>query len=419
MFTFTAWPEMLAWPHFILNGWLPYKDIAIAHNPLLIVVLTLFYKLFGVGITQLQIFTWLLILINFYLLFWITKKLYSNKIAICALLFYIPIELLFEGNGLWFDLALVPFALLLFYFLEKKKYLITGIIFALGFLTKQTFIYFLIPLILLNIKIKQNLLLNTKKFILGLSSVLLVFVLLLLSFGILDNFYFWAIKFGIFYLPHATGQIVLPTIRQLVVALFPFSISIFSPTLLPWIISGAIGVYPRWGLFHFQPALPFLAITFGIFISKFNNFSLKVDKRKKILLIIYLLITGIIFSRFVIRNWNKEVRFHESDVKKIVSEVNILNPNHNNIFVLNYWDNIYALTKTMPATRPWIPYLSWYLSLPGVRNGIINDLVTKMPEQIVVGTNPDYNWQEMKVFLERFYNCNVITEKVSICNKNE
>ena len=282
MFTFTAWPEMLAWPHFILNGWLPYKDIAIAHNPLLIVVLTLFYKLFGVGITQLHIFTLLLIQVNYCLLFWITKKLYNKKTAICALSFYIPIELLFEGNGLWFDLALVPFALLLFYFLEKKKYLITGIIFALGFLTKQTFIYFLIPLILLNIKIKQNLLLNTKKFILGLSSVLLVFVLLLLSFGILDNFYFWAIKFGIFYLPHATGQIVLPTIRQLVVALFPFSISIFSPTLLPWIISGAIGVYPRWELFHFQPALPFLAITFGIFISKFNNFSLKVDKRKKI-----------------------------------------------------------------------------------------------------------------------------------------
>ena len=39
---FTAWPEMLAWPYLILKGFLPYKDIAIAHNPLLIFVLTKF-----------------------------------------------------------------------------------------------------------------------------------------------------------------------------------------------------------------------------------------------------------------------------------------------------------------------------------------------------------------------------------------
>lgn len=419
MFTFTAWPEMLAWPHFILNGWLPYKDIAIAHDPLLIIVLTLFYKLFGVGIAQLQIFTWLLILINYYLLFRITKKLYSQKTAICALLFYIPIQLLYEGNGLWFDLALIPFALLLFYSIKQKKYLISGIIFALGFLTKQTFIYFLIPITLLNIKIKQNLLLNTKKFILGLSSIIFVFILLLLIFGILDDFYFWAIKFGIFYLPHARGQVVLPNLRQLAVALFPFSISILSPAFIPWIISGAIGVYPRWGLFHFQPALPFLAIAFGVFVSKFNNFSLKVDKRKKILLIIYLLITGIIFSKFVIRNWGKDVRFYEQDVKDVVTELNILNPNHNEIFVLNYWDNIYALSNTMPVTRPWIPYLSWYLSVPNVKDEIVSDIKTEMPEQIVVGTKPDYNWEEMKIFLERFYNCVEMSDKVSICSKNK
>lgn len=397
---FTAWPEMLAWPHFILNGWLPYKDIAIAHNPLLIIVLTLFYKLFGTGITQLQIFTWLLILINYYLLFWVTKKLYNKKTAILALSFYIPIQLLFEGNGLWFDLALVPFALLFFYLLKQKKYLLSGIIFALGFLTKQTFIYFLIPILISKIKIN--------KFVIGFSSIFIAFVLLLLSFGILDDFYFWAVKFGVFYLPSATGQVALPSLRQLGVAFFPFTIFVFSPTLIPWIVAGLMGVYPRWGLFHFQPALPFLAISFALALSK----------SKKILILVYLLIVGIIFVRFLSRNWNGEVRFYEQDVKDVVTELNILNPKHKEIFVLNYWDNIYALTNTMPVTRPWIPYLFWYLSVPNVKDGMLSDIKTKMPEQIVVGTKPDFNWEEMKVFLERFYNCVTMSEKVSICSKN-
>lgn len=419
MLMFTAWPEMLAWPHFILNSWLPYKDIAIAHNPLLIVVLTLFYKLFGTGITQLQIFTWILILLNYYLLFWITKKIYNKKTAIIALGFYIPIQLLFEGNGLWFDLAFVPFALLLFYFYKQKKYLLSGIIFALGFLTKQTFIYFLIPLALLNIKNKKNLISIVKKFIIGLAIVLIMFVLVLLSFGILDDFYFWAISFGVFYLPTASGQVVLPTLRQLGVYLLPFTISVFSPTLIPWIVAGLMGAYPRWGLFHFQPALPFLSISFALALNNFKNFSLKTDKSKKILVLIYILLVGIIFVRFLSRNLNGEVRFYEQDVKDVVTELSILNPKQNDIFVLNYWDNIYALSNTMPTTRPWIPYLSWYLGIPDAKEGILSDIKTNMPEQIVVGTKPDYHWEDMKIFLERFYNCVEMSDKVSICSKNK
>lgn len=416
---FTAWPEMLAWPHFILNGWLPYKDIAIAHNPLLIIVLTFFYKLFGVGITQLQIFTWALILVNYFLLFWITKKLYNKKTAIIALAFYIPIQLLFEGNGLWFDLALVPFTLLLFYFISKKKYILSGIIFALGFLTKQTFIYFIIPIVLLNIKNKKNLFSIIKKFMIGLFFVLLIFFLALLSFGILEDFFFWAIKFGIIYLPTASGQVVLPILRQLAVYLFPFTISIFSPALIPWIVSGLIGAYPRWGLFHFQPALPFLAISFSLALTNFKDFSFKTIKLKKLLIFVYILIVGIIFVRFLSRNLNGEVRFYEQDVKDVVTELSILNPNDSDIFILSYWDNIYALTDTMPVTKPWIPYLSWYLRVSNFEDSLFSDIKTEMPEQIVVGIKPDYNWEEMKVFLERFYNCVEMSEKVSICSKNK
>jgi len=179
-----------------------------------------------------------------------------------------------------------------------------------------------------------------------------------------------------------------------------------------------MGVYPRWGLFHFQPALPFLSISFALALANLKSFSFKTDKFKKLLILFYILIVVVIFIRFLSRNLGGEVRFYEQDVKDVATELNILNPNHNDIFVLNYWDNIYALTDSMPVTKPWIPYLSWYLSVPDVKEEIFSDIKTKMPEQIVVGTKPDYNWEEMKVFLERFYNCVEMSERVSICSKN-
>ena len=113
---FTAWPEMTLWPYLITKGWLPYKDIAVVHTPLLFVDLTILYKLFGVGLWQLKIYTWLLILLTDVLIFYVAKEIWSKKIAICSMLLFIPLQLFYEGNGLWFDLALAPIAFILFYF---------------------------------------------------------------------------------------------------------------------------------------------------------------------------------------------------------------------------------------------------------------------------------------------------------------
>ena len=124
---FTAWPEVTFWPYLMLKGWFPYHDIAIAHTPLLLVDLTIFFKLFGLGLVQLKVYTWLLILATDFLLFWVVKRVWDKKIAILALLFYVPLQIFYEGNGLWFDLALAPIALLIYYNLERKNYLWTGI----------------------------------------------------------------------------------------------------------------------------------------------------------------------------------------------------------------------------------------------------------------------------------------------------
>ena len=407
MIEFTAWPEMLAWPYLILNGWLPYRDIAIAHSPVLLLVLSLFYKIFGVGIAQLKIFTWILILLNSYLTFYVGNKYWNKKVGYLSSIFYILLCLVFQGNGLWFDLALVPFALLFYAKLRDKKYFHAGLFFALGVLIKQTFIWFLIPTLYSFLKegtsFKKYL-----KFAYGSLVVLSIFIGLLFTFGIADDFYNWAIKFGIFYLPSASGQVLFPTIKSFIFAALPFIFVILDLSLLPWILAGLLGVYPRWELFHFQPALPFLAVIISNTIFSKNN-------------VLFKILIAIFISIYILMGISRSVgnttRFYDTDVQTVVSAVNKDSEIVKTIYVANYWDNIYALTGKVPATKPLIPYIPWYLNYEGDRESIIKGLKTNIPERIIIGERDD-NFTEFYEFVSRFYSCNLIVKKVELCEVN-
>ncbi len=152
---FTAWPEMLAWPYLILKGWLPYRDIAIAHNPLFLLDLALFYKIFGVGVVQLKVFTWLLFALALILLFWVAKDLCGRKAAILAIIFYFPLFVFYEGNGLWFDFYMGIFAFVSFYFAQKKNFFWAVGFWGLSFLAKQTASWFVFPLVLTALPLKE------------------------------------------------------------------------------------------------------------------------------------------------------------------------------------------------------------------------------------------------------------------------
>jgi hypothetical protein len=406
--TFTAWPEMLAWPYLTLQGWLPYRDIAIAHNPLLLLDLVIFFKLFGIGIIQLKIFTWILIAANVYLTYYVGKKFWSKNIGLLSSFLYLILCIIFEGNGLWFDLALSPFALLLYLFLKEKKYVWAGVFFVLGFLTKQTFIYFAVPTIFYILQstfIKKNI----ANFIIGSGIVISIFIVILSLLGIMDDYYNWAIKFGILYLPTAVGQISLPSLKQLVFAVVPFVFLIFNSELLiiNFALFGALGVYPRWELFHFQPALPFLALIISIFI--FSN--------KKVMLKALVIFFGLIYITYgLYRQVGSVTRFFESDVQKVSSEITKRYPLSSNLYVINYWDNIYALTNTKPS-KPLIPYIPWYLNYGESKNIILNNLKSETPDAIVIGQRGN-EFPEIYSFVEKYYTCNIVEKRVELCEKN-
>ena len=395
---FTAWPEMTLWPYLIIKGWLPYQNIAIAHTPLMLMPLSLVYGIFGTGIIQLKIFTWILILGADVLIFGVVKKLWNVKTALISVMFYGLWMMVYDGNGLWFDLALVPLSISLFYLVYQKKYFASGILWGLTFLTKQTTIWFLIPVFLSVIK-DLNILRRPLKgdpckvvgtFILGAFVILLLFIIALLIFGILPDFWNWAVNFGIFVLPKAQGQIQLPDLKNLIVSVFPFLI--FIPliwktgrkniNLLMWAIAGSLGAYPRFEYFHFQPAIPFLALATGIFFSTKFSKSILI----KSFLTFYLLGSIYLFGGFFMRNFKEGVRFYESDVKGVVTYVKSNTNPGDRIFVMNWWDNIYALSDRLPSVDPWIPQLSWYMETLGIQEKMVEDLKVSKPKLIILNS---------------------------------
>jgi hypothetical protein len=254
---------------------------------------------------------------------------------------------------------------------------------------------------------ESNKKLEIKMFVLGVSAIIVLFVFTLQLFGILDDFYSWAINFGIFYLPKAGGQISLPNLKEFAFAASPFLVLCFNPSLLPFALVGMMGVYPRWELFHFQPALPFLAIALSntIITSKRRYFSVFVG----LIAIVYIFIG-------ISRQIGNETRFlNEVDIK-ISDQVKQINPE--SMYVINYWDNSYALSNELPSTKPLIPYIPWYLSYNGNNKKILDSLKANTPEVLVIGERDKIDWIELKEFVEKYYTCNLPEEKVELCIKN-
>jgi hypothetical protein len=180
----------------------------------------------------------------------------------------------------------------------------------------------------------------------------------------------------------------LPDLKNLITSIFPFLIfiplisksKIHNLNLLIWAIAGSLGAYPRFEYFHFQPAIPFLAIASGIFFStKFSK-----DTLIKTFIVFYALGSVYLFGGFFMRNFKEGVRFYGSDVQDVVSYIKSNTTSNDKIFVMNWWDNIYPLTDTLPATDPWVPQLSWYMEIPGVQEKMVEGLVSSKPGLIIL-----------------------------------
>ena len=179
--SFTVWPEMMLMPHLMRRGFELYRDMIVPWTPGLMWILNGWFSLVGLSPERLKLLTWLLIAGTDCLIFRIASKRYGLQSGFFALITFILLQPIFDGNGLWFDLAVVPFLLLAFW---KKNPLFLGP----AFLIKQSVIW-LFPLSILE---KDRILLNMKRMILGIVATIVLSMIGFWSRGTLQDYWYWA-----------------------------------------------------------------------------------------------------------------------------------------------------------------------------------------------------------------------------------
>lgn len=359
MIRYIAWPENFVWPYLHSQGLEIYKNIFYIYPPLYFWLLTDFDKIFGISLTSLQIFSYLIITLTDILIFFAARK------KIGPVLIYVLLQLAFEGNSMWPDQLLAPLFAASWLCFQNKKYFLLGIFLGLSLLTKQTAAYFVLGMIVLA---KGN-----KKTLLGTFLVLTCLVLYLLWNQSFRQFWEQTVVYIFSYHARNSLQILWPNKQQSVVLLFIFLPIIFTRKfrLIFLIILASLGIFTRFSYFHLQPALPFLAIL--IAESK----------------IFFALPALLFFLKVMAANYGMEPKFLTTQILANSKIINQYVPPGEKTLILTSSDQYYFLTKTRPIGNFFTTSTPWNLAYPGIEEKIIRDLSLEKPKYIVFEKGPE------------------------------
>lgn len=390
---FTAWPEMFSYPYLLNHGFKLYQDIALPYQPILIITLANIYKIFGADLMTLKIFTWSIILFSDLMIFLISRKILGKKlISILPLLCYILIQPLTYGNMLWFDLAAVPFILLM---IHSKNFFWIGLFLSLATLTKQQIGILFICLsifILLTKRKKESLL-----FFLGFFTPVSILLLYVFLEGILGDWFFWTFKVPLLWYPRFPGYVNWPTTTQILLTVMIY---------LPGIILGLkylnikkfglimltfgslfLSVIPRFDYFRFQPALP----TYTILLA----YLFRESKIKIAVLTVF--ISSLILLEANMDYINLPTRFYGPAEISQSEKIEKLARKEDKIYLLGVPSVEYVLTDRFPP-KPWVDNYVWYMEIEGMQDKVVTGLEREKPTVIFWKAPISGNWYDLGTY---------------------
>lgn len=379
---FTAWPEIFSFPYLFNNGFDLYKDMVHPYTPLLTILLSFLYKLFGYNVWVVKLFTYFLILVNDILIFKITSKITKNtRWGIFAVIFYILTQSFLDGNQLWFDFAMSTPILVGSLLILNKKYFLSGVAFAIAFLIKQNSALFFIFGLLLSLKNK-----NYLKILLGSLLPIIPFSIYLFQKNTIMDFLNWVLIYPSKYWTSFPNYVqMVPSNRQLLILALLFlpvlylvikkeiknNILLFGSLFISLVL-----IYPRFSFFHFQTGIAILAIIFGVVSSYFP---------KKYYLFLYLIVLILLIPK----DWGSSVRFIDDNklVMNKSEEVYLLGPHSLN----------YVTSGTLPP-KPWIDNYGWYFEMPNIQENMIDGWKVDPPVYVYWTIAQAGNWYDLGTY---------------------
>ncbi|MBL7036663.1 glycosyltransferase family 39 protein [Candidatus Microgenomates bacterium] len=411
---FTAWPEMLSFPYMINNGFTIYKDFHHVYQPLLTFILLGVYKIFGFNLLTLKFFTFTLIVLIDLMIFLNLKKLTKkNLLSLSVLALYVFLQPIFDGNMLWYDVAVILPILVSVYFLKSNLFM-SGLFVAISFLVKQQAVLIGLPMFiyLLVTKTKKK---DVLSFIYGCALPVLVLATMLQAAKLFPDYLFWTFEFPLLHLPKIPGYAILPNSREIkifaVVAATllagfalnykklnedPVKVKFY--LLLSILFFLVLSAFPRFSLFHLQPALAVFVILLGVLMSFNRKF------------FIVLIIPIFFLWKNVLVSSNFEDRFYGAGEKQFASELKSRSIGEK-VYLLGPNSVEYVMSGTIPP-KPWIENYVWHFEIPGVQEKMIDGWKIDPPIYIYWSKPKSGNWHDLATYqpqkIVKYINTNYI-----------
>jgi hypothetical protein len=385
---FTAWPEMLTYPWLVSRGFTLYQDIINPYFPGLTWVLTIVYSLLGNNILSLQLLTWLMIILCDLLIWKIVIKRSSFTAAVLSLSMFVCLSLIFEVNGLWFDLASLPLILFTYYLvINRKNLILTGLTIGIAIAIKQTNLIFIVPIVL-------AVRFDIKKVIPLLLGILAPIIGIFIYFIVNNNFaafWYWSVINAFFIQAKVSGFALYPSLRQIIVLFIVFSpvllliITRFKNTKLKnilvkhinhplwwWLCSFVFG-FPRFGWFHM-----IIAVAFGsIMVS-----SIIFYKKLKLYMLPYAIAIFILLFNYLYKEFGLPDRFFEPSVLSARLEINDAINKEKETYFYNVSSEYFVESGIQPI-KPWADNFPWYMETSDIQQRIISSIEEKKLKYIV------------------------------------
>ncbi len=400
---FTTWPEMLLYPWLTAKGFVQYKEIIHPYSFALIATLAGLGKIVGFSPLMVKLATYFIVVLSDFLLYRLALLFGAPAKAIAVLLLYILLQISFEGNALWFDLALTPFAILALHGTvqwvrnQKLRWVALASAALLGSLfVKQTGVWFVFAAAGVLVLHKQY---RTAGFILFLLT--LGFVLFSIGGYAIwgGEFLYWTLWFPLIDQKQTAGFVLLPSIREIVLAAMLLLPALFFALLkesrtrllfLLWCVAGALSAVPRWGMFHLQPALPFVALVSIPAFTRVPRF-LFLSMLIPALYVVYVVFgSARAGDRFVTKEVMTAAQMLQHEVKDT------------GLFILGAPQLLYVLSGHIPP-RPWADLFPWYYQVRGgeLETRVLYSLQSNPPAFVlrapVTGDRPEYRYRPQQI----------------------
>jgi len=415
--SFTAWPEMFSFPYLISQGYSLYEGMVYVYTPILPYLLLGVFRIFGYKILTLKAFTWILILLNDFLIYKIAHRLTKKEyLGVLATGIYVFLQPFWEGNMLWFDLAYVTPVLLSFYFLIRKKYFSAGLAVSIAFLTKQIAVVFvtlfLVQIFLSRKRIDES----VYRYVIGVLVPVGIFVFYLISSGNLEWFFNWTFYYPMKYWGLFPGYVDLNLSKldffEILCLLLPFLIGLYkirgepvAGFLAAVLLASFLAFYPRFSFFHLQMFVAFFAV-YSAYVVNYAG------RRYVFLLLIFLTLSVAGHFRGGKASFGKD-RFWEKETLLFAEML----PQKSHLYYLNLPSHYYFLTKSLPP-KPWVDNFGWYWEVPGFQQKTL-DCWSVNPPKYIVWQKGAYEPKTVTSWIKANYNSDKLVENITIWQKKE